>query len=75
MMPDLMNVLEVLEASPIAIKFRQLGGRHVNRESRLDLLVDMGYVDWQETSDRSREIYRINARGLAFLARYRHIMS
>jgi hypothetical protein len=66
----LVQVLEVLNATSIAITMRSLTDKHINRESRLDLLVDLGLVDWQEASDRSRELFTINARGRAVLARY-----
>ena len=66
----LVQVLEVLDATSIAIKYRSLTEKSINRESRLDTLVDLGLVDWKEASDRSRELYSINAKGRAVLARY-----
>jgi hypothetical protein len=69
---DLVEILEVLEATAISIRYRGLTGKHINRESRLDTLVDLGLVDWKEASDGSHEMYVINAKGRAALARFRH---
>jgi hypothetical protein len=69
--PDLWNILESLEQTAITFALRSLGGRNINRESKLDLLVDLGLVDWKTTDDGTHELYTINARGREALKRYR----
>lgn len=71
MMNELWYVLECLSAASIAIDRRDLAGQKLNRESKLDLLVDLGLVDWTQTEDGNQEIYSINARGRKALTQYR----
>jgi hypothetical protein len=71
-MNELWYVLECLSAASIAIDRRDLAGRKLNRESKLDLLVDLGLVDWTQSADGRQEIYTLNARGRKALTQYRH---
>ncbi len=74
MMTELWYVLECLSAASIAIDRRDLAGQKVNRESKLDLLVDLGLVDWAQTENSSQEIYSLNARGHKALTQYRRMI-
>jgi hypothetical protein len=70
-MNELWYVLECLSAASIAIERRDLAGQKLNRESKLDLLVDLGLVDWAQSADGHQEIYSLNARGRKALTQYR----
>ena len=71
MTPGMWYALESLEAAPIAIGLRHLAGQKINRESRLNMLVDLGLVEWTQTNDGEQELYSISARGRKALAWYR----